>query len=248
MKIIGMLRVRNEARWIGDVLDSIIPLCEHILVFDDHSDDGTPALCEEYKHVTVIRSTFEDRTDETRDKNALLAEVKKLNPDYVLHIDGDEILAPNGPDAIRRAIEQNPQAGSFSMRVLYLWNGMNQVRTDGVYGRFSRGSLFRLVGQPASVQFRGTQHGGNFHCGNIPDGLRGPCAASNAALLHLGYMHQEDRIRKYRWYNQQDPDNLLEDRYRHIVQGDISHVPAFLSLRHAGPLKLEPLEALEHAV
>jgi hypothetical protein len=60
----------------------------------------------------------------------------------------------------------------------------------------------------------------------------------NVRLYHLGYMCPEDRLRKYQWYNTIDPENESEDRYRHMVQGDIPEVPAHLKLKHAGPLRL----------
>jgi hypothetical protein len=61
----------------------------------------------------------------------------------------------------------------------------------------------------------------------------------NARLLHYGYLHREDRIRKYEWYTQQDPDNQAEDFYRHTVIGDL--FPAEIRFRHGGPLKLREL-------
>jgi hypothetical protein len=44
--IIGLLRIKNEARWIARVVRSIQPVCGRILIFDDHSTDGTPEICE----------------------------------------------------------------------------------------------------------------------------------------------------------------------------------------------------------
>jgi hypothetical protein len=62
-----------------------------------------------------------------------------------------------------------------------------------------------------------------------------------APLWHLGYNDLEDRVRKYAWYNQMDPNNQPEDCYRHMVQGDITEIPADAVLRHAGPLRLQML-------
>ena len=89
------------------------------------------------------------------------------------------------------------------------------------------------------MRFPVTGNGGQFHCGNTPAGFHACPAVSEARLFHLGYMRRSDRLMKYRWYNSTDPNNEGEDRYRHMVQGDLPEVPAHLKLKHAGPLRLE---------
>ena len=67
MKIVAMLRVKNEERWLQEVLESILPLTEEILLFDDHSTDATRDIAEALK-CTVIPSPFDPFVlDETRD-------------------------------------------------------------------------------------------------------------------------------------------------------------------------------------
>jgi glycosyltransferase involved in cell wall biosynthesis len=156
--IIGMLRVKNEARWIDRVIRSIQPVCSEIHIFDDGSKDETPDICEAMG-ATVYRSPFND-LNECRDKNYLLDKVRPLNPEWILHIDGDEELAADGPDQIRQAVS-DPTAWAYSFRILYLWDQPDMVRTDGIYATFRRESLFR----PIEDGFKGTGAGGNFHCG-----------------------------------------------------------------------------------
>ncbi|HEX4278309.1 MAG TPA: glycosyltransferase family 2 protein [Bryobacteraceae bacterium] len=232
MNITGMLRVRDEARWIERVIASIQPLCTRIVVMDDHSVDGTRELCARIPGVEALRSPFEG-LDEARDKNWLLDQVGPS--EWILAIDGDEVLAPGAQTALFAAM--NSPATCLSLPILYLWDSEDQIRVDGVYGRFRRESAFR----PNGARFESTRHGGNFHCGNVPSALRGARQPVNAPLLHLGYMNREDRLRKFSWYNEQDPGNAGEDSYRHVVQGDIPEVPATATLRHAGPLQLEAL-------
>lgn len=230
MKITAMLRVKNEARWIERVLASLRPLCNSIVVMDDHSDDGTPELANLFG-AEVFPSPFVT-LDESRDKNWMLDHVG--SPDWIVSIDGDEILTR--PNLIRTAMETSG-AHSLTFPVLYLWDREDQVRMDGVYGRFRRHSAFR----PSGAKFSDTGHGGNFHCGNVPVSLRGDADLVEAPLLHLGYLHREDRIRKYAWYNAADPNNRAEDCYRHMVQGDLPEVPADAQLMHGGPIRLEAL-------
>ncbi len=234
MRVVGALRVKNEARWIGEVLDALRPMCQHVFVMDDHSTDDTRAIC--LKHgAIVLPSPFGD-LNEGRDKNWLLAEIDEYEPDWIVMVDGDEILEPGGQKKLL-ALMAKP-IDSIRLRVAYLWDTREQVRTDGIYGTFKRGSAFRYQ--------RGPQFKHGFHCSNVPGvGWRPVGVDSEVRLLHLGYLHREDRIRKYAWYNAKDPNNRAEDCYRHMVQGDIPEVPAHFrrgfELRHAGPLKLEPL-------
>jgi len=231
--VTGLLRIRNEARWIERCISSILPVCDQVLVMDDHSTDGTPDLCTPLPGVTVYQSPFAN-LDEARDKNWLLQ--KAAGAEWVLMIDGDELLEPGAIETVS-AVSRHRAALVYSFRVLYLWDSETQVRTDGVYGRFRRPSMFR----PDGATFQATHAGGNFHCGNVPRDLQPYARPIDAALLHFGYLHREDRLRKYAWYNLRDPHNRNEDGYRHIVQGDLPEVPGQAKLLHAGPLTLEDL-------
>ncbi len=237
-KIVGMLRIKNEARWIGEVIESLLPLCGHVFVLDDHSTDRTPAICRSFgERLTLWESPFHG-LDESRDKNWLLGRtLEKSDPDWILLVDGDEILSPESVDILRRECSIGT-ARAWSLRILYLWERRDLVRMDGVYGKFRRPSLFRPT---PGQSFMGTSAGGNFHCSSIPSELFSVVSLSEARLLHLGYMLREDRLRKFRWYNERDPHNAMEDGYKHMVLGDLPEYPASLKTHWAGPLRLEAL-------
>lgn len=228
-----MLRIKNEQRWIARVLESILPLCDRIVVLDDHSTDETREICRSYSQVQLYESPFEG-TNEARDKNWLLGKVMESSPEWIVATDGDEILADGQQDRLRQLMRGRHSC--FSLRVLYLWNDWNTVRMDGVYGDFHRESIFR----PNGSLFPMAPDRANFHCGNVPVGNRLARCVLDVPLLHAGYMHRADRERKYAWYNKLDPDNSGEDWYRHMVVGDL--FPASSRFQHGGPLWLEPLE------
>jgi glycosyltransferase involved in cell wall biosynthesis len=213
------MRVKNEGRYIQEVIARALELCEHALILDDHSTDDTPAICRAFgERVTLLTSPFEG-FDESRDTNYLLARIVERNPEWVLWIDGDEVLERTGPEKIRAAAAAAPETASFTLRVAYLWNHPNQVRVDGIYSNFSRASLFRLRGQPIpSLQFVPTGFGGNLHCGNVPRGLNGPTRSLDVRLKHYGYLSKEIRMKKYRFYSTVDPNNAAEDNYRHLAE------------------------------
>lgn len=232
MTIIGALRIKNEARWIERVLRSLVGICERIVILDDHSIDDTPDICQACPNVVLYPSRFEG-LDEARDKNWLLERVQIFKPDWILWIDGDEILPAEAQGPLLDVI-QNPNVSCLSLRIRYLWNDEQTVRVDGVYGDFHRESVFR----PNGARFF-SSNGGHFHCGNVPQGNRIERRVLDVPLLHLGYMDREDRVRKYAWYNRHDPGNAGEDFYRHMVIGDL--FPADSRFQHGGPLQLAPL-------
>jgi len=247
-RIAVMMRVKNEARWIERCIHSVIPLGgENVFVMDDESTDDTFDIARA-TGVNVYADPFAgEPLDETRDKEWLLTQVKAAcDPDWILCIDGDEELEPDGAEMIRRILSTNPDVDVFALNFLFLWDSVDQIRVDGRYGHMGRESLFRVK---AGIHFKSYYEARNeadpkvhvgLHCGNAPvsTGRKSPI---NVNLLHYGYILREDRVRKYHWYRQIDPDNPHEDNYRHMVLGDLPELPASLTLAFGGPLKLVKL-------
>jgi glycosyltransferase involved in cell wall biosynthesis len=219
IRFVCAMRVKNEAEHIGEVIRSVLPLCDVTFVFDDHSADGTTEICRGFgDRVRIIESPFSG-LDEARDKNALLTHLGGSGADWVLWIDGDEALERSGPDTIRKIVRASAGVAAFAIRIAYLWGDANHVRVDGVYGRFTRPSLFRLSGQRLeNLRFPSTRAGGNLHCGNVPLGLVGGMGQLNIRLKHFGYITKQKRLQKYQWYTKVDPNNAAEDHYRHLAE------------------------------
>ncbi len=191
-------------------MSSILPLCDSVLVMDDHSTDDTAKICAALPNVEVFDSPFTG-LNECRDKNWLLDKVR--GAEWVVMIDGDEMLMPGTLGRLREAM-LNGFPDSISMRILYLWDSENSVRMDGVYGEFRRHSAFR----PRNHVYTSSTEGG-FHCGNVPYRAMFQAVTIDAPILHFGYLDASERERKFCWYNAQDPNNHVEDRYRHIAHG-----------------------------
>lgn len=240
MKLAGLLRVKNESRWIAKVLESLKPVCDHVFILDDHSTDNTVEICQSFgSFVTGFNSAFEN-LDEARDKTFLLHQALEHKPEWALMVDGDEVLEPGAAAKLQRLFDR-PGFACYSVQIIYLWNGENSMRVDGVYGRFYRPSLFKI--NPAMSNWKRTATPGNLHCTSLPDGMRAETiGTSDIKLLHYGYIDQEIRRRKYDWYNSIDPHNKTEDFYRHVIQGDPGGPAPSAKLKHAGPLKLAPVE------
>jgi len=240
------MRIKNEARWIADVIESQLPLVDELYIFDDHSDDDTAQICQSFDKVKFFPSLFEG-LDESRDKQWLLdriisdlpaVEINGDSPYWILAIDGDELLSKEAPNQIRQAVLSG-ESNVYSLKIRYLWNSRNQIRVDGVYAKFARPSVFRLINPAFKYISTPFGNGANLHCSSIPQEYLGHAKPCEAEILHLGYMQADDRIRKYEWYNRIDPGNAGEDCYRHMVVGDI--FTADSKFRYGGPLKLQKL-------
>lgn len=248
-KVAAMLRVRNESRWITRVIKSLVGLCEdRIFVMDDQSTDDTPFLAREAGAVVYSDPFPGEPLNEARDKAWLTKQViEDCNPDWILCVDGDEELEPLGAEKILSALRA-PQADCYALPFLHLWDRPDQIRCDRWYSTFVRQSLFRaslgLTAWQSNYAAAGVDVHSGLHVGNSPGGNEHiKTGVLGAYLIHYGAMCREDRLRKYEYYNQIDPNNPMEDCYRHIVQGDIPEVPADAVLMHAGPLELRKLPA-----
>ena len=239
MNIVGLMRIKNEARWITRSIVSMQQLCDRIIILDDHSTDGTPDLCRAAgAEVTINPSTI---LDESTDKDLLLRLAAPCNPSWACMIDGDEVLV--GAERLRKVLEAaGPALTTFSLRFLYLWDREDQVRVDGNYNpaRSRRQGIWRFV--PGQIFMR-TRYGGNFHCGSVPRPFLGKGVFTDAAtILHYGYLDRAERLRKYEWYNRIDPGNDYENGYKHFVIGDL--FPVDSRFKWGGPLELAPLDSI----
>jgi glycosyltransferase involved in cell wall biosynthesis len=251
----AILRIKNEARWIRQVLEAIQPICHKIFIMDDNSTDNTIAICSEFPNVIVKPSPF-TTLDESRDKNWIYDQAlcypeyaNRQWPHWLLCIDGDEVLDARDSHLLYELMTSPREIPAMKFKIIYLWNETMQ-RVDGVYNDFCRPSAFRIINPGFRFQSTPFGNGANFHCSSIPQELLYQAVKTDVRLTHLGYMDKENRIRKWNWYNQIDPGNIGEGfdpshpergAYPHIVQGDIPEVPAGVRLMHAGPLTLKPL-------
>jgi glycosyltransferase involved in cell wall biosynthesis len=246
-KIVTMMRVKNESRWIDRVVQSVRALGP-VYVMDDGSTDDTGLTAAECGAHVLSSPFIGGELDERRDKNWLLDTVIDLErPDWILCIDGDEELEPNGPAKILETLKY-ATADAYALRFAHCWDRPDQIRVDRWYQNFSRLSLFRPLPHLRFVSLyerSGVKCHSGLHTGNAPlAGHHGSLTVSdvlNVFLVHYGYMDKATRLRKFEYYNRIDPNNMEEDGYRHTVQGDLSGIPSDAKLKHAGPMQFASL-------
>ncbi len=198
MKIIGMLCVKNEARWIWDVLRAL-HFCDQILVMDDHSTDGTVFISRMFQNVIVLPSPFDDY-DEPRNNTWLVAKVEELEPDWVVHVMGDEVLERDTWLKIQENLK-NTKLTTIRFRVINLWDGIFKARIDGSWAQRQADSIWRFP-KGKVLTYTG------MHCG-LPDGFEicpHPDArpAPNITLRHYGYCSSRLRRQAYDFFMERD--------------------------------------------
>lgn len=264
-QFVAMLRVKNEERWIAEVLESIRPLCSRIFIMDDHSFDNTVDIAQRFEpQVTILPSPFTG-LNESRDKNWLYDQIMvRCEPEWILCIDGDEVLEKRGPEIIRKTCEFQFVRQAYSLQIAFMWNERNLVRVDRIYGDFWRPSLFRpFIPDPnkpddmklaEEFRFKSTPFGRhvnsdqpNLHCSSVPQRRIHGRGLMPVRLKHYGYMWREDRVRKLDYYTSIDWKNQAEDSYRHMCQGDeptLAELPKIQALLARGELSLQDLDTL----
>lgn len=236
-EFVAMLRIKNEVRWIREVLEALLPLCDRLFVLDDHSTDGTAEICAAVPRTTVLQSPFVG-LNESRDKNWLYDQiVRECKPEWILCIDGDEVLEKRGPQIVRDTCKDFPDCNAFALKIAFLWNDPRTVRVDRIYDDFWRPSIFRpYFDQPmvpdsrkllSEFRFMSTPFGRkrgndqpNLHCSSIPQRFIHQNRICPARLKHYGYMERAWRVKKLDYYTSIDWLNRSEDCYRHMTQGD----------------------------
>lgn len=262
-KFVGMLRIHNESQWIAEVIESIQPLCDKIFILDDHSTDNTVEICMRYHpKVDVLPSHFSG-LNESRDKNWLLDEItRRCKAEWILCIDGDEVMEPRGPEIIRQTIAAHPNTSSYVLKIAFLWNDHATWRVDRIYNDFWRPSLFRPFHEDpnkpddrkllSELRFMATPFGRaangnepNLHCSSVPQRFIHGCGLMPVRLKHYGYVKREWRVKKLDHYTSIDWKNDAEDCYRHMVQGDsveLHELPRVQQMLLAGTLTSRDVE------
>lgn len=220
MPFYGMMRVKNEERWLEKALRPLLKVCESVFILDDHSTDRTAEIIRGAADCVYLPSPY-TTLDESRDKTHLLnviysilpaKEISEHSPHWVICVDGDEVICDTDMEKIMET-GHSRQGGedvvSYQFQILTLYDSPDQIRVDGVYKHLLRPSMFRLV-RPNMTFFSQARHGGGFHCSNVPAdiGFAGRVHEPEPVRVkHYGYMEEADRKRKYDFYTEHDPQH-----------------------------------------
>lgn len=221
-KLVGMMRVKNGEDCLSLTLEAASRMDDKIVVFDDHSTDATPEICKSFEKVIYIKSPF-TTFDEARDRNFLLQEAKRLNPDWIFSHDHDEIPEERLIEQIQNLLNcDNPEKKAFIFRICHMWDSPKTVRMDGLWGGFWQCRLFK---NEPNQEIVGDDEG--FHAGSAPAIPVENMAYTFYRIKHYGNMDAAGRKRKYEWYTKTDTNKDVgmilgawAPYYRELYYGD----------------------------
>ena len=186
MKMLGLMRVKNEDRWLEASLRSQW-FCDHILVLDDNSTDKTAEVCDKFDFVTRIPKAYQKEHDEKADREFLAQEAAKYSPEWICGLAGDEVLLDDTWGRIEPLLSD---ANVIEVLNLHLWD--DGVRIDGHWKEQYRQSFWRFKSGALTYQ--------PDHC-SIPDQItERPFTRAGVRMLHYANITEQDRRRHYDLY------------------------------------------------
>jgi len=206
MKLIAILRIKDEILNIERCLTRLTELVDEIVILDNGSTDGTLDVYPKFPKVIEILHTI--GFDEGRDKIMLLDAAKKRNPDWILWTDGDEVFE----SSLNRNILNKYMQSKYNrvmFRMCNFWLSEELYRIDGKYFQYTLHPQRSMWRNAESAYFQNR----HIHNGDIA-GVPKPYYISPYRLKHFGYVNEEKMRKKYNLYK--DVDAGGSRTYEHL--------------------------------
>lgn len=191
--------VKNEADCLADCLDSVQAIADEIVIGDTGSTDTTREIAADYDAV-ILSVPWTD--DFAAARNTVLAEA---TGDWLLHMDADEVLDPDGARRIREIVDGDGfGADAVELVLANYCDDMRAWRWVPVepgspwargYAGYLAVGLLRLFRNGRGFEYREPVHE------NITESVSergGRVLRENILIHHYGYTPSEERSREKR--------------------------------------------------
>lgn len=197
--------MRNEGdRYLRRVLESAREYISDAVIIDDASTDNSVEVCEEVLQgipLRLIKNQESRFANEYQLRKQQWDETIKVNPEWILVLDADEIFESRFKDEVKELVA-NPDIDAYYFRLYDLWDE-EHYRADSYWQAHQhfRPFLFRYKPEITYVWRETPQH-----CGRHPlTIMEFPYVCSDLRLKHYGWAQAADRQAKYERYQQLDP-------------------------------------------
>ena len=197
-RIVGICQIYNELLKgnLERFVHYIKPLVESLVVYDDGSTDGS------YEYMLkqtpyVFRSTKNDFANERSHKQLLLQEALKLNPDFILWLDADEVLTANAAEPLQELCKLcvDQQFDAVCLHEINIWRSYSWRRLDSL---FDTGWFCRLWRVLPGISFAETKPG--LHQPPDPSTIQKMTWTDKIQVLHYGFSSKQRLAHKYLVY------------------------------------------------
>ncbi len=199
MKLAAILRIKDNILTIDECMSKLSEIADDIVIVDNGSTDGTLEAYAKYPKITRILHTV--GFDEGRDKVMAHEEAKKLDPDWIVWIDADEIFE----DHFTREVVENymrSRRNRIVFRMCNFWLDRVLCRCDGPYFLYTLHPQRSMWRNMPSAYFIDKK----IHNGDI-QGLPGKAFISPYRLKHYGHADAAKMREKRDLYMRVDPNS-----------------------------------------
>ncbi|MGE5581482.1 MAG: glycosyltransferase family 2 protein [Bacillota bacterium] len=214
--VVGVCQIYNELRKenLERFVEYFKPLVNDLVVYDDGSTDGSyQYMLEHTPH--VINGKKNDFANERRHKQILLQKALKLNPDFLLWLDADEVMTANAGARLQEMCHYclENQIDGLSFHELNLWRSSSWRRIDSL---FNDGWFVRLWRVTPGMAYSEIKPG--LHQIPFPSNIKKIEAVPDVKVLHYGFSSEKRLAYKYLVYQSHGQsgyvmlDRLIDER------------------------------------
>lgn len=249
-RIVCIAQIFNEMRRgnLERFIEHITPLVDAVVVYDDGSTDGSyEYLLSHTPH--VFRSPRNDFADEARHKKLLLEEARRLNPDFILWLDADEVLASEDPEDLQRACawSEARNLDGVELHEINLWRSYSWKRLDSA---FDLGWFVRLWRVTPEIRWETLAKG--LHQPPYPSSIRTVDRYPDLKVLHYGFANECNLAHKYLGYRAHGQrgydmlDRLVSEEQLALEKVPASEIPVDLRQDDPKPTPLSFAQSLSY--
>lgn len=199
--------VRNEANgYLRRVLESAKRYINDAVIIDDCSSDETVQICKEVLQgipLHLVQNTESKFANEVELRRQQWEETVKVNPDWILNLDADEIFENKFANQVGDLLRDN-EVDAYRFRLYDMWD--EWYYRDDQYWRAHMGYSPFLIRYKPGIEYlwKNTPQ----HCGRFPRTISTfSCQKqSELRLRHYGWATLERRKAKADRYARLDPD------------------------------------------
>lgn len=206
MKLMALMKVRNEEWVLRASLEAALRWCDEALVMDHCSEDSTPAIvreaAEQHPHRVHVMQWCDREWTEASQRQAMLERGRQLGGTHFAVIDADEVLSGNLLESIRFHAQSLAPGQAAEAPWPAMWRSVRAYRDDeSVWSRNFMTFLFR---DGAGVTFAAAADGYDIHA-RRPAGTSGQIRRivdepAGGGLMHLQFANWRRLRAKHAWY------------------------------------------------